>query len=186
MLLVQWKPIHIHCFLEGGEIQHHQYFNTLNRNYLYSLVALEVNGGMFVFLLERMNWPSEATWCFYQENGSTNNARQSRECKRKWLHSSVPHTFLCFTSWYSQHCWADIISALCERPLPNNTASYLSHEGKKRHKDWMSDTFVHFCVTGDRRSIRLVQLYWWNINKATMPLLKAGTSPVCTDLKPWQ
>lgn len=139
------------------------------------------------FLIKRMNWPSEARGrCFHQENGSTNNARRSRECKRKWLHSSVPHTFLCFTSWYSQHCWADIISALCERPLPNNTASYRSHEEKKRHKDWMSDTFVHFCVTEDRRSILLVQLYWWNINKATMPLLKAGTSPVCTDLKPWQ
>lgn len=62
----------------------------------------------------------------------------------------------------------------------------LTWRGKKRHKDWMSDTFVHFRVTEDRRSIRSVQLYWWNINTVTMPLLKAGASLVCTDLKPWQ
>ena len=154
MLGVQWKPIHIHCFLEEAEIQQYQHFSTLNLNYLYGLIVLEINGAMFVlFLIERMNWPSVATRCFYQENGSTKNVRPSRESKRKWLHSSVPHTFLCLTSWYPQHCWADIISALFERPLPNNTASYLSHEGGK--KDTKTECLIHLYTfvspkTGDR------------------------------------
>lgn len=137
------------------------------------------------FLIKRMNWPSEAVVSIRKmdqqitqdEVVSANGSGCIAQCPTPFS-ASLHDTLSTAEQISSQRCASD----LC-RTTPHPIAHM---KKKKRHKDWMSDTFVHFCVTEDRRSILLVQLYWWNINKATMPLLKAGTSPVCTDLKPWQ
>lgn len=81
-----------------------------------------------IFFIVKKGWSD--TWrspIVSMCHASTDHTRPSYECKRKWLHSSMPTPFFAALQDPPQHCWADI-STLFERPLPNNSGSYLSQK----------------------------------------------------------